>query len=124
MPRGPVPTSVPITVRCECGVETPAMAGDVVTCTCGRRYDTRELQSQQLAVARSLRARATATARLGMGVAGLVGLGAFLVAGYAAALVAVVVAVVVWLGVAQPLLRKRAAARIGALPGGGLTPRR
>jgi hypothetical protein len=118
------PTSVPITVRCECGVETPATAGEVVTCACGRRYDTRELQSQQLAVARSLRARATATARLGMGVVGVAGLVAFLVAGYAAALVAVVVALVAWLGGVQPLLRKRAAARIRALPGAGLPPRR
>jgi hypothetical protein len=124
MPRRPAPASVPITVRCECGVETPALAGEVVTCACGRRYDTGELQSQQLAVARSLRARATATARLGMGFAGLAGLLAFLVGGYAAALVAVVVAVAVWLGVVQPVLRRRAAARIRALPGAGLRPRR
>jgi hypothetical protein len=118
------PTSVPITVRCECGVETPATAGEVVTCACGRRYDTRELQSQQLAVARSLRARATATARLGLGFAGLAGLVVFLVAGYAAALVAVVVAAVAWLAGVQPLLRRRTAARIRELPGAGLRPRR
>ena len=38
-----VTVSVPITIRCECGVATPAALGDHVTCACGREYDTRDV---------------------------------------------------------------------------------
>jgi hypothetical protein len=35
--------TIPITVKCECGVVTKAMLGEAVTCTCGRAYETSKL---------------------------------------------------------------------------------
>jgi hypothetical protein len=116
--RGAAQAPIPIIVRCECGAETPAFSGDVVVCECGREIHTDDVDSEQLAAARALRARSVAIARLGMAFVGLATIGGYLAAGPRPALAVLVAAGVVWLAVIQPFWRRRSAARIARLRSG------
>jgi hypothetical protein len=115
--RSAAQAPIPIIVRCECGVQTSASSGDVVVCECGREIDTGDVDSEQLAAARALRARSVAIARLGMAFVGLATIGGYLAAGPRPALAVLVAAGVVWLAVIQPFWRRRSAARIARLRG-------
>ena len=106
---------IPVIVRCECGAETAALAGEVVRCGCGREIRTGDVDSEQLAAARLLRARSVAIARLGMAFVGLAMLAGYFAAGPRTALAALVTAGVVWLAVIQPYWRRRSAAQIAKL---------
>jgi hypothetical protein len=116
--RSAAQAPIPIIVRCECGAQTRALSGDVVRCECGREVRTGEVDSEQLAAARALRARTVAIARLGMAFVGLATIGGYLAAGPRPALAVLVAAGVVWLAVIQPFWRRRSAARISSLRGG------
>jgi hypothetical protein len=106
---------IPVTVRCDCGIATAALSGDVVRCSCGRTIDTRGLRSEQLAAAAAITRRTSALTRIGIGVAGLVGVALLLAVGPAAGLAGALVAPVTWLGIAAPAMRRRAVHRIARL---------
>ena len=107
---------VPITVRCPCGVRTEANAGDVVTCACGRRYDTSAMASDQLAAATLAQRRAKAYARLGICIAALATLGGFLVAGWWGAGMALPFSCVVWWKGVQPRWQRQVARDLASMP--------
>jgi Flp pilus assembly protein TadB len=114
---------VPITIRCDCGVQTAATAGEVITCACGRAYAT-ELSSQQKAGLVGLRQKMRAFARLGVGVVGLLSLVALAFLGPLLCFVVLVGGIGLWWGVLQQSWKRRCAARIAALPPGTVSPLR
>jgi hypothetical protein len=106
---------VPITVKCQCGHVTQALAGDEVTCECGRVYETR-LSNEQVGALTGLEQRMRVFARLGTGVVGLFALGGFLLLNTWAGVLALLVGGGLWWVVLQPMWRRRAAAELGTLP--------
>jgi hypothetical protein len=57
--------AIPITVRCECGQTHAAKLGDIVECSCGRRYETAALPPERFAHVRARQARIRLYIRLG-----------------------------------------------------------
>jgi len=57
--------AIPITVRCECGETHSVKLGDVVDCSCGRRYDTSQLPKERFAQVRAHQAKTRLYVRLG-----------------------------------------------------------
>ena len=57
--------AIPLTVRCECGETHSLKLGDTVECSCGRRYDTSELPSEQFDQVRAHQAMTRLYVRLG-----------------------------------------------------------
>ena len=57
--------AIPITVRCECGETHSAKLGDVVECSCGRRYDTSQIPESTFAQVREHQAKARLYVRVG-----------------------------------------------------------
>jgi hypothetical protein len=108
--------AVPIIVRCPCGVRTEANSGDVVTCTCGRRYDTSAIQADQVTLAELIQRRHKVYARLGICVAGLATIGGFVIAGFWGAGIALPMSCLVWWKGVQPRWRRRAAADLASIP--------
>jgi hypothetical protein len=106
---------VPITVKCQCGRTTDALAGQEVQCACGRRYAT-QLSDQQVAALQGLQTQQRIVARLGMGVVGLVALAGFLLGNRWVGVGVLVVAGVLWWGVLQRIWRQRAVSRLASLP--------
>ena len=109
-------TAVPIIVRCPCGVSTQANAGDIVTCACGRRYDTSMAAADQIAAAALVQRRHKVYARLGICVAGLATIGGFAIAGFWGAGLALPLSCLVWWKGVQPRWRRRAAADVAGIP--------
>jgi hypothetical protein len=108
--------AVPIIVRCPCGASTEANAGDVVTCRCGRRYDTTAVDADQVAAAALVQRRHKIYARLGICVAGLATIGGYFVAGYWGAGMALPLSCLVWWKGVQPRWQRRAAADLATIP--------
>jgi hypothetical protein len=108
--------AVPIVVRCSCGVQTPASAGVVVTCTCGRTYDTATVDSEQVRLAGLIQKRHKVYARLGLVVAGLATIGGFVVAGWWGAGLALPFSCLIWWKGVQPRWHRRAAADLASIP--------
>lgn len=107
-PVGKVKSPAPIVVRCPCGTENRARAGDVVRCSgCGARYDTEE-QARMLNTAAALaQRRFKLLGRVGVGVVGLLGLLALSQFGPYAMLGVAAAAGVVWYGVVMRWLKRR-----------------
>jgi hypothetical protein len=114
--------NVPILVNCQCGRTTSAVAGEEVSCTCGRRYAT-ELSTQQVAALHSLHQQMRVFARLGVGLAGLISILSFTVVNVYAGMVALVLAVVSWWVILQPLWRRHAVGRLADLPPATVNPK-
>ena len=57
--------AIPITVRCECGETHSAKLGDVVECSCGRRYDTSQISESNFPQVREHQAKARLYVRVG-----------------------------------------------------------
>lgn len=108
--------TIPITVRCPCGTTTSADAGEVVTCTCGRSYDTAALPAEHLAAAGVTQRRQRVYARLGICVVGLAALGGFLISGIWGAGIALPLSCLIWWKGVQPRWRRRAAADLASMP--------
>ncbi|MFM7246585.1 MAG: hypothetical protein ACKO7Q_06320 [Actinomycetota bacterium] len=106
----------PIVVRCPCGVETRAGAGDAVTCTgCGARYDTAaEAQTLNMLANRTQRQfRYLSRAGLGaVGLAGLAGLSQFQVPGL---VVGAGVVAFGWYVLLMPRMKRRMLAKAATL---------
>ena len=108
--------AIPIIVNCSCGIRTQANAGDVVTCACGRRYDTATVEPDQMAAAALVQRRHKVYARLGICVAGLAAIGGFAFAGVWGAGIALPLSCLIWWKGVQPRWRRRAAADLASLP--------
>jgi hypothetical protein len=108
--------SVPITIRCECGVETPATMGDHVTCACGREYDTKDVERRGAGTVRALQGRLKFYARLGMLVIVGAAIAGYLVQGLPGAALAAPAAAVLWFRVALPRYKRRVEAQVQELP--------
>jgi hypothetical protein len=108
--------AVPIVVRCPCGARIEAKTGDVVTCECGRRYDTSAVDSEQVRLADLIQRRHKVYARLGLIVAGLATIGGFFVAGWWGAGLALPFSCLVWWKGVQPRWQRRAAADLATIP--------
>ena len=57
--------AIPITVRCECEETHKANLGDVVECSCGRRFDTSEISASNFPQVREHQAKARLYVRIG-----------------------------------------------------------
>jgi hypothetical protein len=108
--------AVPIVVRCGCGAHTEATAGDVVTCQCGRRYDTSTIQADQVTLAELVQRRHKVYARLGLCIAGLATICGFIIAGFWGAGIALPMSCLVWWKGVQPRWQRRAAADLSTIP--------
>jgi hypothetical protein len=108
--------SIPLTIRCECGAVLPAKAGETVTCSCGRRYDTSNIPSSSVARVRATQVRLRFYARIGLilvvafGVLGFLWLGLPGVAGAAS------LSALIWWKVVAPQLRRRHSEELADLP--------
>jgi hypothetical protein len=114
--------NVPILVNCECGHTTSAIAGEEVSCNCGRQYAT-ELSAQQVAALHAMNQQMRVFARLGVGLTGLLSLLALTVVNVYAGLAAFVLGVVGWWVVLQPLWRRHAVTRLAGLPPASVSPK-
>jgi len=108
--------SIPLTLRCECGETLSANAGETVTCTCGRRYDTSTIPGPSVARVRATQVRMKLYARLGLALVVLFGVLGFLVAGLPGVAFAAALFALVWWRVIAPWLRRRHAEDLGDLP--------
>jgi len=108
--------SVPITIRCECGVATPAALGDHVTCACGREYDTRDVPAGDAAPARLLQSRMRLYTRLGFIFVLAVAILGYYFTGWPGIALGAPVAAVVWWRVVQPRFQRRVLAEVRSLP--------
>jgi hypothetical protein len=108
--------SIPLTVRCECGEVLSAKAGEAVTCTCGRRYDTANIPGQSVARVRATQVRLRTYARLGFVVVILFGVLGFYVGGLPGVAFAAALSALVWWRVVAPWLRRRHSDELADLP--------
>jgi hypothetical protein len=99
--------SIPLTLRCECGEVISAHAGDVVTCTCERRYDTSALPGPSIAHVRATQARLRLYARLGAIIVVLFGLIGFYFARLPGVAGAASISAILWWKVVAPALRRK-----------------
>jgi hypothetical protein len=88
--------SIPITVRCECGETHSAKLGDVVECSCGRRYDTSQISEGNFPQVREHQAKARLYVRVGAVVLIVAGTLSFLIWGIWAAAITVPLAAMLW----------------------------
>lgn len=108
--------SIPLTIRCECGEALSAEAGEAVTCTCGRRYDTSTIPGSSVARVRATQVRLRLYARIGLIAVITFGILGYFAAGLpGVALAASLSALIWWKGVA-PWLRRRHAEELSDLP--------
>ncbi|MEY4226347.1 MAG: hypothetical protein RL190_1104 [Actinomycetota bacterium] len=107
-PVGKVKAPAPIVVRCPCGTETRARAGEVVRCRgCGARYDTEEQARMLNSAAALTQRRFKLLGRVGVGVVGLLGLLALSQFGPYAMLGVALAAGVLWYGIVMRWLKRR-----------------
>jgi hypothetical protein len=107
---------VPITIRCDCGVETPATMGEHVTCTCGREYDTAALQAGSAGTVRALQGRMRFYTWIGLLVIIATAFAGYLIQGLPGLALATPAAAVVWFRVVLPRFKRRIEAEVSALP--------
>ena len=108
--------SLPITIRCECGVESAATLGERVVCPCGREYQPSALPAGEGTAVRVLQTRMRFYMRIGaLVVLGSAILG-YLIAGWAGVALAAPAAAVVWIRLIQPRFKQRVEEQLRALP--------
>jgi hypothetical protein len=107
---------VPITIRCDCGVETPATLGEHVTCACGREYDTAALHASSAGTVRAIQGRMRFYTWIGLLVIIATAFAGYLVQGLPGLALATPAAAVVWFRVVLPRFKRRIEAEVGALP--------
>jgi hypothetical protein len=108
--------TIPLTITCECGEAHRTELGQVVSCTCGRRYDTTELdQSRLIGVRHSqlkMRVYITCgTLLIGGGAAAM-----YFVWGLRGVAIGVPIIGLLWFRVIAPVVRKRVFYGAGELP--------
>jgi hypothetical protein len=115
--RGP-----PISVRCECGERRRLAYGEVWTCSCGRRWNTAQIDSDEYQRLRrvQLRFRALPVA-LGLATS-LLALFFLLTGNTFSLFILLPFALVVWGTLIRPVHRRRYAVALGELPRWELRP--
>ena len=108
--------AIPITVRCECGETHPAKLGDLVECSCGRRYDTSEIAEGNFPQVRAHQAKARLYVRVGAVVLIVAGVTSFLLCGIWAAAVTVPIAAMLWFWYIRRWFMRRFVPSPGELP--------
>lgn len=103
----PAPVAVPITIRCECGVETPAKLGDRVTCACGREYATNDIDRQSTGHVAAVQHRVRFYARIGMLLIVGAAIAGYVIQGIAGLALAAPAAAVLWFRFVQPRFKRR-----------------
>jgi hypothetical protein len=88
--------SIPITVRCECGETHSAKLGEIVECSCGRRYDTSGISEGNFPQVREHQAKAKLYVRVGAVLLIAAGTVSFLLWGLWAAAVTVPLTAMLW----------------------------
>lgn len=106
----------PIAVRCTCGEKRGVEYGQVWDCTCGRRWNTAQIKSEDYARLRRLQLRFRAVpVGLGLATSGLALY--FLLTGNSFSLFFLLpLALVLWGMMVRPVLRTRYARALGVLP--------
>lgn len=108
--------SLPITVRCECGETVSAELGDIVTCACGRRYDTTSIGGEKLARVRAAKARITLYLRVAtIFLVGMVVVAGVLYQGRGVA-IAIPAAAAVWFWMISPRYKRRYLTDLSEMP--------
>jgi hypothetical protein len=117
--------AAPIVVRCPCGVETRAGAGDVVTCSgCGARYDTGGEAAMLDALADRSVKQFRYLNRAGIGAIGLPAIAGLVLLGVWGLAAGAVVGGVLWYGVVMRLMKRRILAKAASLHTPTITPSR
>ena len=107
---------IPITVRCECGETHSVKLGDVVECSCGRRYETSKISESNFPQVREHQAKARLYVRVGAVFIVAVGLVAFFLWGFYAAAVCVPIAGMLWFWYIRRWFIRRYVPSPGELP--------
>jgi len=108
--------ALPITIRCDCGEVVAADLGDVVTCVCGRTYDTGSIGGEKLARLRVVRARITLYLRIAtIFLVGMVVMAGIVYRGKGVA-IALPAAAALWFWVISPRYKRRYLTDLSDLP--------
>ena len=108
--------AIPITVRCECGETHKANLGDVVECSCGRRFDTSKIAASNFPQVREHQAKARLYVRIGAVFIVAAGLIAYFVWDFWAAAVTVPLAAMLWFWYIRRWFMRRFVPSPGELP--------
>lgn len=106
----------PITVRCECGEQRRLAYGEAWDCTCGRRWNTAQIDADEYGRLRRVQLRFRALP-VAIGLATSLLALFFLLSGNAFSLfILLPFALVTWGTLVRPMHRRRYAAALGELP--------
>jgi hypothetical protein len=106
----------PITVRCECGERRDLAYGEIWSCTCGRRWNTAQIDAEEYARLRRVQLRFRALP-VAMGLAtSLLALFFLLTGNNFSLFLLLPFALVVWSSLVRPVHRRRYAEALGELP--------
>jgi hypothetical protein len=108
--------AIPITVRCECGETHAARLGEVVECSCGRRYETSQLPQGRFAQVREHQAKARLYVRVGAVFIVAAGVASFFLWGLWGAAITTPLAGVFWLFYLRRWFMRRYVPSPGELP--------
>ena len=99
--------TIPITVKCECGVVTKAMLGDSVTCACGRSYETSKLPRDEFGEIPNRQARIRLSVQLGIAFVGGITVIAAVLGGLKGVAIALPLSGLLWFQFLGRWVRKR-----------------
>jgi hypothetical protein len=108
--------AIPITVRCECGETHSVKLGDVVECSCGRRYETSKISESNFPQVREHQMKARLYVRVGAVFLLIIGAVAFLAWGIWAAAVTVPIGAMLWFWYIRRWFMRRYVPSPGELP--------
>ena len=107
---------IPITLTCECGVRHSTRIGETVTCTCGRVYETADLEQGRLANVRHAQAKMRVYMTLGIVLMVVACAVTWVLWGPRGIAVAIPVTGLIWFRFLGRYLRKRVFYGAGELP--------
>ena len=108
--------AIPITVKCECGETHKAKLGELVECSCGRRYDTSKIPETTYPQVKEHQAKARLYVRVGAIFIIAVGVISFLLWGIWGAAVCVPIAGMLWFWYFRRWFMRRYVPSPGELP--------
>ena len=108
--------AIPITVRCECGETHSVKLGDVVECSCGRRYETSQISESNFPQVREHQSKARLYVRVGIIFIAAAGAIAFFLWGIWATAIVVPIAGMLWFWYIRRWFMRRFVPSPGELP--------
>ena len=108
--------AIPITVKCECGEAHKANLGDVVECSCGRRFDTSKISETNFPQVHEHQAKAKLYVRVGAIFLLTAGVTAYFIWGFWAAAITVPLTGMVWFWYIRRWFTRRYVPSPGELP--------